>query len=155
MPVDPRLPDGGGNTINGFVDRNRNTATLAPNNLFTLARDYGDQIQQWNGVDLTMNARVRPDLYVQGGVSTGRTLTDNCEILAKMPESNPLGLPYCRQLTNFLTQVKFLGFVHRPTDRGAAQWSVSKHAGTRGLRRTGRHCRRRPRWGGRSPTRRT
>ena len=42
-------------------------------------------------------------------MSTGRTLTDNCEILAKIPESNPLGVPYCRQLTNFLTQYKFLG----------------------------------------------
>jgi hypothetical protein len=109
VPVDPRLPDGGGNTISGFVDRNPNTATLAPNNFFTLARDYGNQIQQWNGFDLTMNARIRPDLYVQGGMSTGRTLTDNCEILAKIPESSPLGIPYCRQLTNFLTQYKFLG----------------------------------------------
>ena len=42
-------------------------------------------------------------------MSTGRTLTDNCEILAKIPESSPLNIPYCRQLTNFLTQVKFLG----------------------------------------------
>jgi len=109
VPLDSRLPDGGGNTINGFVDRNPNTATLAPNNFFTLARDYGDQIQQWNGVDLTVNARLRRDLYVQGGMSTGRTLTDNCEILQQIPESNPLGLPYCRQLTNFLTQYKFLG----------------------------------------------
>ncbi len=109
VPVDARLPDGGGNTIDGFMDRNPNTATLAPNNFFTLARDYGDQIQEWNGFDLTMNARIRPDLYVQGGMSTGRTLTDNCEILEKLPESNPLGVPYCRQLTNFLTQYKFLG----------------------------------------------
>jgi hypothetical protein len=109
VPLDPRLPDGGGNTIDGFADRNPNTATLAPNNLFTLARDYGDQIQQWNGVDLTMNARIRRDLYLQGGMSTGRTLTDNCEILANIPESGPLNIPYCRQLTNFLTQVKFLG----------------------------------------------
>jgi hypothetical protein len=109
VPVDERLPNGGGNTINGFLDRNPNTATLAPNNYFTLARDYGDQIQRWNGVDLTMNARLRSDLYVQGGMSTGRTLTDNCEILQKIPESSPLGLPYCRQLTNFLTQFKFLG----------------------------------------------
>jgi hypothetical protein len=108
-PVDPRLPDGGGYTIDGFVDRNPDTATRAPSNLFTLARDYGDQIQQWNGFDLTMNARLRPDLYLQGGMSTGRTLTDNCEILETIPESGPLNLPYCRQLTNFLTQVKFLG----------------------------------------------
>jgi hypothetical protein len=109
VPTDSRLPNGGGSTIAGFLDRNPNTATLAPNNLFTLARDYGDQIQRWNGVDLTMNARIRPDLYVQGGMSTGRTLTDNCEILAQIPESNPLGLPYCRQETSFLTQVKLLG----------------------------------------------
>jgi hypothetical protein len=109
VPVDPRLPDGGGNFIEGFVDRNPNTATLAPNNFFTLASDYGNQIQEWNGFDLTMNARIRPDLYVQGGMSTGRTLTDNCEILEKIPEWNPLGVPYCRQLTNFLTQYKFLG----------------------------------------------
>src|SRR4029077_2725389 len=46
---------------------------------------------------------------VQGGLSTGRTLTDNCEILAAVPESNPLGLADCRQQTNFLTQLKFLG----------------------------------------------
>jgi hypothetical protein len=109
VPTDPRLPDGGGSTIAGFLDRNPNTATLAPDNYFTLARDYGDQIQQWNGVDLTMNARLRPDLYVQGGMSTGRTLTDNCEILDEIPEANALGRPYCRQLTNFLTQYKFLG----------------------------------------------
>jgi hypothetical protein len=108
-PADPRLPDGGGYTVNGFVDLNPNRATTPPNNLFTLARNYGNQIQVWNGVDLTVNARLRHDLYMQGGVSTGRTLTDNCEILASLPESNPLGLPYCRQQTNFLTQVKFLG----------------------------------------------
>jgi hypothetical protein len=107
--ADPRLPGGGSYTVDGFMDRNANTATLAPNNLFTLARNYGDQIQRWNGVDLTFNARLKPDMYLQGGLSTGRTLTDNCEILAQVPESNPLGLPYCRQLTNFLTQVKLIG----------------------------------------------
>jgi hypothetical protein len=109
VPADSRLPDGGGNTISGFLDRNPNTATLAPNNLFTLARDYGDQIQRWNGFDLTMNARLRSDLYVQGGLSTGRTFTDNCDILAKLPEISPLGVPYCEQTTDFLTQYKFLG----------------------------------------------
>jgi hypothetical protein len=36
-------------------------------------------------------------------------VTDNCEILAKLPELSPLGLPYCRVVPKFLTQVKFLG----------------------------------------------
>ena len=92
-PADPRLPGGGGYTVDGFVDLNANRATTPPNNFFTLARNYGDQIQVWNGVDLTVNARLRRDLYVQGGLSTGRTLTDNCEILAACPNRIRSGCP--------------------------------------------------------------
>ena len=108
-PLDSRLPDGGGYTITGFRDLNPNRATTPPNNFFTLAKNYGKQIQRWNGVDASVNARISRDLFVQGGVSTGRTLTDNCEILAKVPESSTLGAPYCHQETNFLTQVKGFG----------------------------------------------
>jgi enamine deaminase RidA (YjgF/YER057c/UK114 family) len=43
---------------------------------------------------------------MSGGVSTGRTLTDNCEILAEVREAGLLGAPYCRQHTNFLTDMK-------------------------------------------------
>ena len=53
-------------------------------------------------------------LTFQGGVSTGRTVTDNCEILAQLPEISPLGLPYCHQVTDFLTQIKFLGSYNLP-----------------------------------------
>src|SRR5207247_7867763 len=45
-----------------------------------------------------------------GGLSTGRTLTDNCEVAALLPES--LGsqpLSYCHFVEPYLTQVKFLG----------------------------------------------
>ena len=45
---------------------------------------------------------------VQGGISTGRTLTDSCEIRAALPETAPLN-PYCRVETPYLTQVKMLG----------------------------------------------
>jgi hypothetical protein len=52
-------------------------------------------------------------VLLQGGLSTGRQITDNCEILAKVPEASgaasPTGLPYCHQEQNFLTQLKFLG----------------------------------------------
>ena len=33
-----------------------------------------------------MNARVRGGVLLQGGLSTGRTSTDNCEMLEKLPE---------------------------------------------------------------------
>jgi hypothetical protein len=82
-------------------------------NYFTFASDYGTQIQRWNGMDVTVNARLRQGVSLQGGLSTGRQITDNCEILAKVPESSgassPTGLPYCHQEQNFQTQVKFLG----------------------------------------------
>jgi hypothetical protein len=64
-------------------------------------------------MDLTVNARPGGGVLLQGGVSTGRQITDNCEILARVPEASgaasPTGVPYCHQEQNFLTQVKFLG----------------------------------------------
>ena len=41
---------------------------------------------------------------MQGGTSTGRTVTDSCEIRAKLPETALLN-PYCRVDTGFLTDV--------------------------------------------------
>jgi len=105
-PVDPRLPGGGGYTVSGFLDANR---VVAADNYFTFASRYGDQIQRWHGVDAAVNVRLRGGLLLQGGMSTGRTLTDNCAVLAQAPSVSPLGRPYCRQETDFLTQVKLLG----------------------------------------------
>jgi hypothetical protein len=108
-PLDPRLPDGGGQVIDGFYDRNPDTVTIAPKNVTEPARNYGKQIEHWNGVDASMNARIAGGFVIQGGLSSGRTSTDRCEILATVPEAAPLGVPYCHQDTNFLTQLKFLG----------------------------------------------
>jgi Carboxypeptidase regulatory-like domain len=112
-PVDTRLPDGGGYLVSGLYDANK---IVASDNYFTFASNYGDQIQQWHGVDFTVNARMRGGLLLQGGVSTGSTTTDSCEIRAQLPELSlaapfALGLtnPYCRVETPFLTQFKFLG----------------------------------------------
>ena len=82
------------------------------NNVVKFASDYGNQIEHWNGVDFTMNARPQAGMLVQGGVSTGRTSTDNCEVRALVPEvSIAAGVlnAFCHVDTNFLTQVKLLG----------------------------------------------
>jgi hypothetical protein len=106
-PVDSRLPNGGGYVIDNLYDLNPDKVGQS-DRFLTFSSNYGKQIQRWNGVDFSANARISDGLLVQGGFSTGRTLTDNCEVWAKVPELDPQN-PYCRVVGNFLTQVKLLG----------------------------------------------
>ncbi len=101
VPVDSRLPNSGG-TLGGLYDLNPNK--LGQNrNVVTLASDFGKQISHWNGFDVTVNARLQNGLIVQGGVSAGSTLTDNCDVVAKL--DNP-SLLYCRVEEPYLAQYK-------------------------------------------------
>ncbi len=112
-PVDPRLPGGGGYVVGPLYNVVPGKFTVPADNFVTLSDNYGKQIQHWNGVDVNVNARIGPAL-VQGGTSTGRTSTDNCEVVAKVPEVSLLGAPYCHQDTNWLTQVKLLASYQVP-----------------------------------------
>ena len=106
-PADQRLPDGGGYTVSTLYDVNPDKAGQV-DNFVTFADNFGKQIEHWNGVDITVNARPRGGLLLQGGLSTGRTSTDQCEIRDDLPETGALN-PFCHVDTNFLTQVKLLG----------------------------------------------
>ena len=111
--TDARLPTQG-QTINGLFNLVPAAFGRASDNYVTFAKSYGKQIQHWNGFDITLNARPRPTLTLQGGMSTGRTSTDNCGVAAKVPEVLLVGnvwtpLQYCHQETRFLTQVKWVG----------------------------------------------
>jgi hypothetical protein len=77
-PVDPRLPASGANVTAFDVIPSKFGLT---DNLVTLASNYGNQTEHWNGVDFNVDARPRNGLTVQGGLSTGRTVTDNCEVV--------------------------------------------------------------------------
>ena len=58
-------------------------------------------------MDLSVNTRLQQGIRLQGGLSTGRTTTDNCDIIPKVG-GNP-SLRDCRVQAAFLTQVKMLG----------------------------------------------
>jgi hypothetical protein len=111
-PSDPRLPNGGGYTVSGFKTISTAAFGRPADNLTTLAENYGKQISHWNGVDVNVNARLSNGVFLQGGTSTGRTSTDNCEVLAKVPENyltvaaDAPNIPFCHVDTNWLTQVK-------------------------------------------------
>jgi hypothetical protein len=105
-PVDPRLPNGGGHVVSGLYDLKPAKFGVPADNLLTFASPFGKQIDRWNGVDVTFNARPRVEgLVLQGGVTTERRTTDNCDVVTKMDNPSPL---YCHVQGTFLTQVKFL-----------------------------------------------
>jgi hypothetical protein len=120
-PVDPRLPGGGGNIVSGLYDLNDNKVGQV-DEFATHAKNLGKIIENWQGVDVNVTARLRNGITAQGGTSTGRRLSDSCDIRANYPEygngtrgsnnSTPADLspvnPYCRVVEPYRTQVRGL-----------------------------------------------
>jgi hypothetical protein len=119
-PSDPRLPGGGGYTVHGFYDVVPGKFGQVKNRNY-LSDEFGDQFENFNGVDVTVNSRMKNGITVQAGVSTGKTMEDNCDIVAKLPEMNNFTaavgtLPaswraaeWCHRESPFLTQFKAYG----------------------------------------------
>ena len=123
VPTDPKLPNSG-QTVTGFFDPNM---LVAARNVIKSSSDFGEQQQHWNGVDMSVDARLRSGLFLQGGFSTGKTMTDNCDIIDDLPEALTVNAAagiqpqvtgaaagqltpasFCHQETPFLTQYKGL-----------------------------------------------
>jgi hypothetical protein len=86
VPEDPRLPGGGGGTVSGLY--NLVPAKVGQEVMFQqLASNFGKMIENWQGIDVTVNARLRNGLTVQGGTSSGRRLQDECDVRASLPET--------------------------------------------------------------------
>jgi hypothetical protein len=119
-PVDPRLPNGGGYTVSGLYN-------LVPDAVgkvdewATSSRNYAKQVENWQGVDMGINARLRNGLTIQGGTSTGRALADSCALKAAVPEQGTgtrgdttsiaggdVIDPYCRVVEPYQTQIRGL-----------------------------------------------
>ena len=101
-PVDSRLPDGGGYQVCGLYDANR---IVAQNNVITLSKNFGDQSEIYNGVDVSVAMRLPRGVVLQGGTSTGRVATNNCFVVDS-PQQAELN---CAVTPAFQTQVKLLG----------------------------------------------
>ena len=129
-PTDPRLPDGGGYTVSGLFDLNPNRVGQV-DNYVTFASKFGKQIEHWNGIDFTVNARPGRGLLLQGGVSTGRTSTDNCEIRALLPETGALN-PFCHVDTELPDAGQAARHLHRAEGRRAVLVHLPEPAGPAG-----------------------
>ena len=106
-PSDPRLPGGGGQVISGLYDI---TPTLfgQVNNLTTWGSNFGEEYSRYNGVLINLSARTRNGITFQGGINSGKTVTDTCDVRAHLPELT-LTNPYCHTDSGFVTRVTGLG----------------------------------------------
>ena len=100
-PSDPRLPNGGGYEIADLWDIS--PAKFGQTRQFvTRASNFGERTEYWHGVDVNVRARLR-DLTLQGGTSTGRQVSDECDVIVDNPSRRN-----CRVTLPFQTQIKGL-----------------------------------------------
>jgi hypothetical protein len=125
IPLDPRLPGGGGGVVSGIYNVNPNRVGAVADFAEQTSKLGADPTENWQGVDFGVNARLRNGVTIQGGTSTGRTLQDNCALRSQLPETYPwstiivtqslrgdssagLTRPYCRIVTPYQTSFRGL-----------------------------------------------
>jgi len=96
VPVDPRLPNGGGGQVDGLYAITQAASTRPTDNFVTLADRYGSQTQTTDSYSLNVTARPKFGLTLQGGFNYALTNTNSCEIQTALPETNPSN-PFCNQ----------------------------------------------------------
>jgi hypothetical protein len=136
VPVDPRLPDGGGGQLSGLYNITAAANTRLTDNFVTLANRIGEYTQSTDSVSLNVTARPRFGLTLQGGFNYARTNAEACEIHNALPEFTVLGgiigttNPWCSTTTSLFRTTALgsymvpkvdvqLGFTFR-SDQGAS-----------------------------------
>jgi hypothetical protein len=104
-PVDPRLPGGGGSRICGLYDISPTKFGLV-NNEVVDASSFGERKQVYDGIEVAVNARFNRGAILSGGVSTGKTVTNECYVV-----DTPEQLRFCEVTLPWRgqTQVKLSG----------------------------------------------
>jgi len=100
-PTDARLPNGGGNQVCGFYDINPDKYGQV-NNYITFSKNYGNQSDVYNGVDVSVATRIRGGVILQGGFNTGHEVWDNCGVVGKVdnPATSSLATDLARAGVN-------------------------------------------------------
>jgi hypothetical protein len=106
-PPDPRLPGGGNYAVTGLYDVKPGLFGQV-NNLTTWGSNYGAEYSHFDGLLVNLNARTRNGLTFQGGINSGKTITDVCDVRAHLPEL-ALTNPYCHVDSGMVTRVTGFG----------------------------------------------
>ena len=113
-PTDARLGAASGQQLCGLFDVT--TARFGQvSTLNTFASNFGEQIEHFNGIDASVNMRFGKGGLFQGGVSTGQTVTDNCEVVNGNPQiafqvsgaTAPRTAAFCHVVNPFSAQTQY------------------------------------------------
>jgi len=86
-PTDSRLPNGGGYRVDGIYELKADRPFGLLDNYVTHARNFGDGIREtYNGIDVSVNARIANGPQLQGGFNVGRSARNECDVVAQLPE---------------------------------------------------------------------
>jgi hypothetical protein len=116
-PAYPDLPGGGNYPVSGLYNVVPEKFGQTSNNI-TLAENFGDQYQRYNGMLFNVSARLGEGLQFQGGINAGKTVQDNCDVRAQVPELTTVagvspavnvGNPFCHSDPGFVTKATALG----------------------------------------------
>jgi hypothetical protein len=83
-PRDARLPGGGGQQLCGFYDVKPAKFGLV-DNFVTSSDKFGEESEIYNGIDLTVQARLGRST-LSGGISTSQTSVDRCSLIIDSPQ---------------------------------------------------------------------
>jgi hypothetical protein len=153
-PSDSRLPNGGGYTLNGLYNVTPAAALRLNDNFQTLDSNIATETQSADNISLSVTARPRAGLTLQGGFNSAKTNADACDLHAALPEFTVLGSnvgstnPWCSTSTGWVTRYTALATYTVPkvdvlvsgtvrSDQGqqlAANWAAPNSA-TVGLNR--------------------
>jgi hypothetical protein len=107
-PRDGRLPNGGGEVITRY-NLNPAKQLTPPDNVSTFSTA---NTRVYDGVEISVNARLPRNAFVLGGVTTQRTATNNCDVVNR----NPDDLRFCDQEPPFRTLYKVSAAYTLPYD---------------------------------------
>ena len=108
-PVDSRLPGGGGYPITLQLVTQA-ASDRGVRNLVTFETDFGPERKSyWDGVDITLNGRLRQGFSFQIGTQTGRSVEDTCATARNIDGGGLIrDLRSCRDVDPFQTTVRGL-----------------------------------------------
>ncbi len=114
IPVDSRLPGGGGGVLPGLYNVTPTASTRLTDNYQTLAANLGEWTQLANSFNMNVTARMRNGLMLQGGFNTGVSGNDYCGVRSAIPEwtvilaQSPTN-PWCDTSSGWVTRATALG----------------------------------------------